>query len=370
MKILYIITQGEQGGAQKSICDLRLGMRRLGHEVVVAVGEIENEGDRWLEADLEVKSLQREIRPFRDLKALFEIVRLIKKINPDVVHLHSSKAGVVGALACFITRKPSVYTVHGFVFLEPMNLVKKNIYIFLELVSSFLRRFTILITENDLREGKKLFILRNKESYELIYNGLDESIVDKILSRDEARKYVFEKIKMEDKGQRLVGTISNLYKTKGIEYFIDAAKNVSHEDVIYLVFGFGEESYKKELEKLVDENGLGNKFFLLGKTPHAYKYLKGLDLFTLTSVKEGLPYTLLEAKLAGTPILASSVGGIPSMAKNFKIDLFEPKNVRELKDKIESNLKNRQEVDDILPEVYSLHNMISKTESVYKRVVE
>jgi hypothetical protein len=110
MKILYIVTQGEQGGGQKNVLDLAVGMRKFGHEVYVAVGEIENEGDKWLHQELrnagfensklfELKFLQREIDLKKDFQAIFEIKKLIQKIKPEVVHLHSSKAGVLGSIA-------------------------------------------------------------------------------------------------------------------------------------------------------------------------------------------------------------------------------------------------------------------------------
>jgi glycosyltransferase involved in cell wall biosynthesis len=396
MRVLYIITQGEQGGGQKNVFDLAVGMSQKGHEVFVAVGEIENEGDKWLFQELqkneikkdnliELKKLQREVKPLRDISALFEIIKLLKKVKPDIVHLHSSKAGVVGALACFFARVRSVYTVHGFVFLEPMNIIKKLIYISLEFSSSLFRKFTILISEKDILVGKKFFILRNQKKYNLIYNGVSEKTKENMLSGEEAREFLFGKIQPHltspiNKGGtiKIVGTISNLYKTKGLEYLIDAASAVAtasqdSRNTLFFVLGFGSEKYQQELQERINSLGLKNNFFLLGKTPSAYKYLKAFDLFTLTSVKEGLPYTLLEAKMAGVPILATSVGGIPEMAKNFKINLVESKNVLEIKNKIVEILgdKDRKfEVDDKLPEVYSLQNMLDETEKVYNTIHE
>lgn len=403
MRVLYIITQGEQGGGQKNVFDLATGMHELGHEVYVTVGEIENEGDKWLHSELEkvgiqqenllvIKNLQREVKPLRDFKSLLEIYKLFKKLKPDVVHLHSSKAGVVGALASFLynitppglpfkkVRKIStVYTVHGFVFLEPVNLLKKTFYIFLEFVSSLCRNFTILITELDIKVGKKFFILRNQEKYKLIYNGITEKNKGEMLERAETRKYLFEKIGLVDGRQKIVGTISNLYKTKGLEYLIDAAGKVCsvgaaegrpQQNPLFVVLGFGDENYKKELLERVKKNNLENNFFLLGKTPGAFKYLKGFDLFTLTSVKEGLPYTLLEAKMAGLPILASRVGGIPEINKYIDMTLVETKNVKQISEKITELLDKGTIVDGTLPQVYSLENMIRETENVYKTLIK
>jgi glycosyltransferase involved in cell wall biosynthesis len=418
MRVLYIITQGEQGGGQKNVLDLANGMAARGHEVFIATGKIENEGDRWLCSEFqkspqpllkggvqchEIQSLQREISLVKDIKSVFEILKLFKKVKPDIVHLHSSKAGMAGSLAGFlykltpplfsIEKSPFkkgrqktkvIYTVHGFVFLEPMSTIKKLIYISFEYISSLFRDFTVMISEKDIEAGKKYHILRNsplvkgewpkgRGGFALIYNGLDESLEKQMLSREEARKYFLEKIPPLPFGKMnapIVGTIANWYKTKGLEYFIDAAKEVVKEksSTIFVVMGFGEESYKKELEERIKKNGLENNFFLLGKTPGAFKYLKGLDVFALTSVKEGLPYCLLEAKLANVSIVATNVGGIPEMAKNFKINLAESKNSEDIGEKIKYTLREGVKEGCEFPKVYSLENMITQTEEVYKNL--
>jgi len=377
MRILYIVTQGEWGGAQKNVLDLSEGMRARGHCVSIAVGDIENEGDKWLQADFEIKNLQREVKIIKDIKAVGEIISLLRKIKPDVVHLHSSKAGVVGGIACFINnlffgKTRSIYTVHGFVFLEPMNFLKKYFFILLELISSFARNFTILISPVDLNAGKKFFILRNKKSFKIVYNGLDENIKNKMLSKEESRKYLLEHtppVPFGKSSAKIVGTISNLYKTKGLEYFIEAAAKIKKEthNIIFVVMGFGDEKYREELEEKIRKNNLANNFFFLGKTEQAYKYLRGLDVFTLTSVKEGLPYTLIEASMAGVPIVASAVGGIPEMAKHINIDLVEAKSVEQIKNKILENI-NKPQVETNLPEIYSVKNMLDETEKVYKNI--
>lgn len=421
MKILYVITQGEQGGGQKYVLELAERVAQE-HEVFVGIGRIENEGDKWLFEKLEsvgvkkdnifeVKNLQREIRPILDLKAVWEIYRLYKKVGPGVVHLNASKAGVLGVLAArqgWTIKLKIVYTVHGWVFLEPMNFIKKFIYIFLEFISAKLRDATIFITEKDIEAAKKYRMIKNtplvqlgaeqtslyKEgssaNYSLIYNGIDESKKENILSKEEARKFVFEKIGKGDNGQKIVGTISNLFKTKGLEYFIDASAIIvngssvgapllkgadttarSAEDFMFVVFGFGDDKYRQELQGRINKNGLQNNFFLLGSVPDAYKYLRGLDVFTLTSVKEGLPYSILEASLANLPIVGTSVGGVPEVAKNIKISLVESGNVEQISKAIVENLKeeNLEKNKSGFNKIYSLESMVNQTLQVYKNML-
>lgn len=376
MKILYVITQGEQGGGQKYVLELAEKVARE-HEVFVGIGRIENEEDKWLFEKLEsvgvksknifeIKNLQREIKPVLDFKALLEMRRLFKKLNPDVIHLNASKAGVVGAVASVFTKTKVVYTVHGWVFLEPMNPIKKLIYIFLELVSAKLRDTTIFITEKDVEAAEKFKIVLSRENRTLIYNGIDESRNENILSREESRKFIFEKIGMRDTGQKIVGTISNLFKTKGLEYLIDAAKDVG---ALFVVFGFGDEKYRQELQDKINKNGLQNNFFLLGRVPDAYKYLRGLDVFTLTSVKEGLPYSILEASLANLLIVATSVGGVPEVARNIKISLVESQNVQQIRSAIVESLNNPEQRKSEFNQIYSLEGMVQQTLQVYKNML-
>jgi glycosyltransferase involved in cell wall biosynthesis len=398
MKILYVITQGEQGGGQKYVLELAEKVAQE-HEVFVGIGRIENEGDKWLfeklenvgvkkENIFEIKNLQREIKPALDFKALVEMRKLFKKTNPDVVHLNSSKAGVVGAVASIFTKVKVVYTVHGWVFLEPMNPIKKLIYIFLEFISAKLRNTIIFITEKDVQAAKDYHIIPNgiargslitgpsnllgasegeaKTGGFLIYNGIDESKKENILNKEESRKFIFEKIGKKDEGQKVVGTISNLFKTKGLEYLIDAAKEVR---ALFVVFGFGDEKYRLELQERINKNNLQEKFFLLGRVPDAYKYLRALDVFTLTSVKEGLPYSILEASLANLPIVATSVGGVPEVANNIKISLVESQNVQQIRSAIIENLNNLEKYKSEFNKIYSLESMVSQTLQAYKNMI-
>jgi glycosyltransferase involved in cell wall biosynthesis len=388
MKILYFVTQGEQGGAQKYVADLANGIltspltRLRGVEVFVATGIQKESKDKWLFETLEnsgvkkdnlfeIKNHVREISLVKDFLGLLDLIKIIRKVKPDVLHTNSSKAGLIGAIAGFLTRTKTVFTVHGFFFLEPMGLPKKVLFIFIEFFSSLLRSFTILISEKDILVGKKFWILRNTEKFKLIYNGVDDKLKENILDKESARKYIFEKIGIQDNAEKIIGTIANLYRTKGLEYFIDSAKLVLDKkpNTLFVVLGFGEESYRKELEEKILANGLSQNFFLLGRTPFAYRYLKAFDLFTLTSVKEGLPYTLLEAKMAGVKIVATKVGGIEEMSKSFEITLAEPKNSKDISDKFLESLEKNQDTDNSLPKIFHIDNMLNETLAVYEKVL-
>ena len=109
-----------------------------------------------------------------------------------------------------------------------------------------------------------------------------------------------------------IGTISELHRTKGLNFAIEAIAKI--ENVIFLIIGDGEE--RKNLEDLIQKHGAAQKVFLLGRIESASMYLKAFDIATLTSITEALPYFLLEAGAAGLPVIASNVGGIPEIIEN------------------------------------------------------
>ena len=136
-KILYIITKSEWGGAQRYVFDLAENFQSKGYQVTVASG-FDSGKQNALHTKLDendiksyrLKNLVRQISLFKDLAAYFELKKLIRNIKPDVLHLNSSKAGIIGALAGkHAGVKKIVYTVHEFVFNEPLSVWQKMLYL-------------------------------------------------------------------------------------------------------------------------------------------------------------------------------------------------------------------------------------------------
>lgn len=380
MKILYIITQGENGGAQKNVLDMAAASAKE-HEVYVATGQVKSEKDLWLHNELKkngfesgqlhiFNNLIRNISPVHELKAFLEIYKYIKENKFDVVHLHSSKAGTLGSMAGKIASSKVVYTVHGFIFQEPMSIFKKVFYILAEFIASFFIDYHICVSRKDAYLGKKFLILRNPKKYAVIYNGITED-TSNLLNGDAARKYISEQTKSDVSEKVIFGSIANLYATKGLTYFIKAAKILKEKvgsKFVCTIFGEGE--LRDELEKQIKDSNLENEFYLLGYAKNASQYLKGLEVFVMSSIKEGLPYALVEASRAELPIIATNVGGIPEMSQYLKINLTEAKNPEQLANAMQNLLdtQNRLENKSKFNQIFSLENMTSKTLEVYKKV--
>ena len=199
----------------------------------------------------------------------------------------------------------------------------------------------------------------------VIKNGIKEF---EILSKEEAKKKISEiHGKYIQENITWVGTIAELTKNKGLEYAIKALSNIG---ILYFIIGEGQE--RERLEKLIEENKSTN-IFLLGSVENAKKYLKAFDIFLLPSLKEGLPYVLLEAGLAGVPVVTTNVGGIPNLIENNKEGiLIDPKNIPQIEKHIPELAENEQKKSSFAKNLkrkvlyeYSIEKQMTETKKLY-----
>ncbi len=394
MKILYIITQADGGGAQKYVLALAKhfgGTIAAGHSTLrdePSGSDSKSNEATQLFADarnlevpcVELKHLKRSINLWHDLLAVWEIRQLIKNLQPDIVHLNSSKAGVLGSFACvglktndwFLNGRQKsnhpkiVFTAHGFIFNEPLNFAVKNFYLALEKIASDYRDFIITVSDADRNSAlANKLIAPNKIA--TIHNGIGQI---KFLDKPQAKAA----LKLPD-DKIIVGTIANFYKTKGLDMLIEAVAMMDEgiKSKINIVI-IGDGSERKNLELKIKKLELGNCVKLLGKIPDAQKYLKAFDAFVLPSRKEGLSYTLLEAMQAGLPIIATEVGGNPEALGNagLLIDPETPQVLAQVITKLihDENLsaqlaaKARQKSAE-----FTETQMLQKTEGIYRRIL-
>ncbi len=297
-KILFVITKSNWGGAQRYVFDLATHLPKDRFEVDVALG-----GDGLLATKLKEsgtmiyhsKFLGRDVSLGEDFKSFFELLCLFKKEKPDVVHLNSSKAGGVGALAARLAGVPKIiFTAHGWPFWEPRGPVTRGSIWLTSWLTALLVHKVIVISNYDLRVARQMPFCAHKVVR--IYNGIDLNM--QFGSGEKIRRaFPF--------GVKITGTVGELNKNKNQQALVEEARKKPGMDVA--IVGEGEEC--PALEALVKKYGLQERVKLFGFIP-ASEALKGFDTFALPSLKEGLPYVLLEAKLAGLPIVANRVGGV------------------------------------------------------------
>lgn len=295
-KVLYVITKANWGGAQRYVYDLATHLPKEIFEVSVAFGTPGLLAKKLQEAGITtfpIGALQRDVSFGADVRSFFELRRLLKKERPDVVHLNSSKAGGVGALAArFAGVKHIIFTVHGLPWDEPRNPLSKSL-IYLASKLTFLLCNTVITVSKD-NAGR----VRGSK---LIYNGI-ESLH---FGSGEKIRSAFPP------GVSITGTIGELTHNKHQIALVEEARANPNRYVAIV----GEGELRSFLETKIKEYQLESHVKLFGFMP-AEEVLKGFDTFALPSLKEGLPYVLLEAKQAGLPIVANRVGGVGDILDN------------------------------------------------------
>ena len=324
-RILFIITQSEMGGAQRFLLNL-LTLIHSHYDVMVAIGsDGGNElTDKLKSLNIEVsilKKLKREISPADDIKACFEIRDLINKFKPNTLFLLSSKAGFLGSLVSRYmihdTRYKILYRIGGWTFNDPWPTWKKKLWVNLERLSASWKDVIIVNNQHDYNQAKELKI-KPREKMTLIYNGLDIYKME-FIPREEARLKLFEKISRHSgrifQTETIIGTIANLYPTKGLTTLIEAAEHFKNNDtMVFFIIGDGPEYHNLKLK--IENLKLEKKVYLLGNIPNAKEYLQAFDVFVLPSAKEGFPWALIEAMAARLPVIATRVGAIPEIIED------------------------------------------------------
>ncbi len=381
-KILYLITQSELGGAQGYIFDLAANLRDE-FDITVAFGEQGETGELAKKLKQEnipyytISRLKRAISPVNDLLALIAIIKLIKKLKPDIIHLNSSKISILGSIAVFISKLLIVncellivYTVHGWVFNEPMPRAKKLFYKYAEKFTAIFKNKIICINKLDYEIAKTQLKIPEKK-LTLIHHGIKPI---NFLSAEEAKQKLSQITNYKLQITNLtIGIIANLYKTKGLEYFVEAIKILQATSYKLQAIIIGEGNERKNLENLIKNYNLQDDIILAGKIETAAELLPAFDIYICSSVKEGFPYAILEAMSAGLPIVSTDVGGIPEMITDGKNGLLvEPNNPEELAEKIitlikEETLRNAlgEQAKNDAKEKFGIEKMIEKTKEVY-----
>ncbi|GAA0538486.1 glycosyltransferase family 4 protein [Rheinheimera aquimaris] len=366
MNILFVITRSDvMGGASVHLLDLAVGLKAKKYNVHILAGETgilhQQAAARNLSIST-VQSLVRQIHPLKDVKAYFELTQAIAKFKPDLVHLHSSKAGLLGRLACKASGTPCVFTAHGWAFTEGVSAKRRFLYKWLERWAAPLAGKIITVSEYD----RKLAIKNDVSAashISLVHNGVaDKAQEAGIVHHTEkpvVRLIMVARFEQPKDQQRLLKVLSTL---KTLPCHIEFV-------------GDGPELPNAKL--LSKKLGVCNKVTFSGARSDVPLRLANADVFILLSHWEGLPLTILEAMSFGLPIIASDVGGVHETIDE-KCGFLVPMNDdRVLSDALKSLVVSallRADMGRAARERYlqyfTLQRMISDTEQVYREVVK
>lgn len=317
-RILYIVTLAWWGGSQRYVFDVAQAAKEQGHTVAVMTQEGELT-DRLIASGIEVlivPEFERNVDVLVEVRAFFRVFNFIRSFRPDVLHVNSSKAAGIGGLSARILGVPRIiFTAHGWAFNENRPNWQKAIIWLAHYATILLADTTICVSKSIAHGARNMPLIQNRLI--VIHNGVEAGAC---LTREEARFLLAPHISFPI----WIGCVAELHPNKRLDTLVRAFANIAdaYPDVTLMLIGGGSE--RVMLEELVRHLDLESRVRLRGHMENASAYLAALDIFVLPSRTEALGYVLLEAGLAGLPVAASNVGGIPEIVEDGRTGMLFP----------------------------------------------
>jgi len=364
-KILYLITRSDTvGGAHVHMLDLASRAKADGHTVEVLVGGDGLYVDLLRDEGLKVVSLRnlvRPIRPFLDLLAVLECWLAFRRFKPDIVHVHSTKAGLVGRVAAKLARMPVIFTVHGWAFTEGIAEHSRRFAVVLEKYASRLSDAIICVSEYDKQLALRMGVC-NPSLLIRIHNGVPDVRADQ------------HSIRLSKDVPRII-CIARLDAPKDHLLLLDALAMLTHLPWVLELIGDGPLTHV--VQQKARDLGLLDRVEFSGLCNDVPVRLSRSDVFVLASGWEGLPLSILEAMRAGLPVVASNVGGVSESVTDGLTGFLVPKsNKTVLADRLMRLLNDsalRQQMGQAGRKVYerefAFEVMYQRTQQVYKDVL-
>ena len=297
MRVLHFLTRSTWGGAQRVVH--RLASDRPGSAVACAPGG--RLVDRARAAGVPVHEqphLRNAPGPLADSRALADAVRLFRRERPDVVHCHSTKAGVVGRLAAGIVGLPTVFTVHGWGFSGVDGSPLEPALVGLERHLAPRTDAVVLVSEHDLSEGRRRGILAESDGT-VVHNGI------RPFAADGGRDTLAEEVGVGSGA--VVGSVGRLAEQKDPLAVLRSGRALRDRGLDVETVLVGDGPLRRACERRV--RGRPDQH-VLGFREDARALLGAFDLLLLPSRFEGLPLVVLEAMHLGVPVVAYDVGGV------------------------------------------------------------
>lgn len=367
IKILFLITKDNFGGAQKYVFELAKNLKSknlninnklFDFDILVASGYTNNTSNKSGELDQKLQieniqttkviSLNNSLNIIKLIIQIKDTLKVLHKENPNIIHINSSMAGVCGVIATKIfniTKKFKrqrktiiVFTAHGWPFNEKRNVLNKIVFkVFLYLV--ILLSDKIIAVSNQIKNDINK-VLHHK--FKIIYNGIDYT-----KTKNKDNNNILNKTNLKENKIHLI-SIGELHPVKGHDLIIKALAKIKSEgqtlDFVYHILGEGH--YRETLENIAKTNNIviGQDIIFYGYIKNARDYIQNADIFIMPSYSEALGFALIEGYNSGLPIIQTNVGG-----------MIEVKNIYQ---------EHLQSLNKSRAETIGINNLISNTETV------
>jgi len=354
-KVIHVITRMDMGGSAQNTIVSCIGLAELGYEIMLIHGPsqesqmtvrerrvVQRFFDKAFEAGVRIIVAQRLIRRldvFNDLTTLFFLFKIFRREQPDIVHTHTSKAGIIGRWAAKLAGvKNILHTPHGHVFFGHFSQPLSKLFFIAEKITELITDRFVALTEGEKKDYIKLSLIRS-EKISTIHSGVNiQSFSEAVINIEE--KKGTEGIR---KNIPVVGSVGWLMPIKGPMVLLNAMEKVwqTNPDValIYVGKGFLEEELKTTTKAI----GASDKVYFLGWREDVHDIIQLMDIVVLPSMNEGMGRVIVEAMAAAKPVIGSNVGGIPDLIEHGTNGLlFPPGDTDELAEAIKRLIADGQ----------------------------
>jgi glycosyltransferase involved in cell wall biosynthesis len=362
IKIIYIITQPDLGGAQGNVYDL-ISKFSLESEVHLAVGSEGHLTEDVCVLGIPVHiipNLTRSIKLLGDYYAIKEFVAVIRKIKPDIIHAHSSKAGVIARIAGWLTKTPVAFTAHGWGFTPGTPKLRRSVALIAERSLASLSAKLICVSESDRQLALRCNV-GNEKSLTVIRYGIENANVSTPALAQQPPKLIM---------------VARFNEQKDQETLLKAIAQLNDADFHLDLVGSGVSL--EFCQQLAKSLGILNKVSFLGDRRDVPELLAKAQIFILSTHYEGLPISILEAMRAGLPVIATSVNGIPEEIENGKTGLLVPRQDVDALAEALSKLVQVPEVRQLMGNAarekflreFTIERMFMETRAVYEDLLK
>jgi len=370
--VLHILHHMKMGGVEHLVYDMTNAFSKLNIKTTICcldgiVGEL---GERLQKKGIKIIVLNR--KPGFDLRLIFDLSKIIKELNPDVVHVHQYTPWFYGISACILAKKKeTIFSEHGRLYPDKLR-IKRVIYNRLILLPH-----TKVITVDSIHLQNALVNYEKipRRRIKILPNGIKLEPFSKIT--DKTRKVHRDKLGIKE-DEIAIGMIARLDPIKDHDTLIKAFQLVNQKHPNTKLFLAGKGPRFDKIKSLIKELGIDSKAILLGYYEDLYGFLSALDLYVLSSHLESAPLGVMEAMAAGLPVIATNAGGTGEIILDgkdgFLVPPRDPDKMAEAIIKVLNDLKKAKELaqrgKEKIYNNYSFDRMINDYKDLYLETIK
>jgi len=381
IRVCHVITRLDVGGAAENTLRSVCGLDPERFEVSLIYGRTDNPLEAWIRRAkdrgvrlIPIPEMVREIRPLADLKVFSRLYRLIGQLQPDLIHTHSSKAGILGRWAAKLKGvRAIVHTPHGHVFYGYYGALLSRLFRTAEKLTAKFTDRIVALTHLEVEQHLEERVGR-RQQFAVIHSGVD---VEKFAGARGDRDALRERFRVPP-GAVCIGSAGRLAAVKNYELLLDTLGMLeARRPGGYHVVILGEGAQRGLLYHKAMELGVQDRFYL----PGWFEAIEGLypafDLFVLCSKNEGMGRVLVEAMAAGVPVIGTAVGGVPELLGEGDCGLVIPPNDPQALAEAIERLAQSSELREALIQKgrqrardYTADSMIEKLVGLYEELMD